>query len=320
MKAPVFWYQPRGWVARALMPMACLYRLGGAIRRLRARPYRAKIPVICVGNVVVGGAGKTPTALAIAEMLRQDGHTPVFVTRGYGGTERGPLRVDPTRHTAKDVGDEALLLARAAPVWIGRDRAAAIRATETAASHIILDDGFQNPHITPDIRLLVVDAAVGLGNGCILPAGPLREPWAEAEQRATAVIAIGGTLPAGTKQGLAAHTEPVLPNDFPSHERFFAFAGIGRPEKFYATCRAAGLTLVGTQDFPDHHPFSTRDLDSLTRQANAKSARLVTTEKDWVRLPHSFRDSVHVLPIRLIFAEPDSAKTVLYGSPRVNCS
>ena len=162
MKAPAFWYQPAGMTAKILSPLSCLFQTGAAVRKLLAHPYRAKIPVICVGNIVAGGSGKTPTALALAALLIERGYRPAFVTRGYGGSERGVLRVDPALHTAAQVGDEALLLARLAPTWMGRDRVAAIQQAEKSASHIIMDDGLQNPNVLPEIGLMIVDGVAGL--------------------------------------------------------------------------------------------------------------------------------------------------------------
>ena len=308
MRAPSFWYRRPGVEALLLAPFSLLYSAGGMIRRLMATPYRALVPVICVGNVVAGGAGKTPVALAIAHVLQQHGHKPVFVTRGYGGNERGPLRVDLDRHSARDVGDESLLLATAAPTFIGRDRAAAIRAAEKRGTHIVLDDGLQNPSILPDLAFLVIDSATAFGNGFLIPAGPLRETLGEAMKRITAIILIGENV----EQKLAdlarcpiarANWQPNLPTDFPRGEKFFAFAGIAHPDKFYATCRAAGLTLVGTEDFPDHHFFTGGELSKLKKRAAEKSARLLTTEKDWVRLPREYQARVMAFPVKLVFED-----------------
>lgn len=316
MKAPSFWYQPRGRLSRALTPLGAIWKAGAALRRTMASPYKAKVPVICVGNIVAGGSGKTPTALALGRMLRDGGHKPVFVTRGYGGQEPGPLRVDTLVHTAFDVGDEALLLAQVAPTWIGCDRAAAIREAEQYGTHIILDDGLQNPSVRPDVSLLVIDAAVGLGNECLIPAGPLRETLDEALKRIQAVILIGEDDTTGMAARihhpvLCARLEAALPENFPRHEKFLAFAGIGRPEKFYELCRHTGLNLMHTRDFPDHHLFSDAELAALQKQAAGLGARLLTTEKDAVRLPPVVRDQVLTLPVRLVFKEPDIAKEML---------
>ncbi len=315
MKAPAFWYRPFGLCAALLMPFGRVYEMAAEIRRAFARPYRAAIPVICVGNVVAGGAGKTPTALALARLLQQTGAQPVFVTRGYGGMEAGPLRVDPDRHSARDVGDEALLLACAAPCWIGRDRAAAIRAAAPQATHIILDDGLQNPTIAPSVKLCVIDGATGLGNGAIIPAGPLREDFIEATKRLDAVIVIGALarpLPFARKiPVLQAQLTSALSDDFPRDGAFLAFAGIGRPAKFYASCREAGLALAVTKDFPDHHLFTPPELAALAEQAKAQNLRLITTAKDWVRLPDAFRAQVAVLPVTLTFEDEAALKRVI---------
>jgi tetraacyldisaccharide 4'-kinase len=318
MKTPGFWYQPKGLAANVLSPFGLLYRMSGSVRRMLAMPYRAQVPVICVGNIVAGGSGKTPTALALAEMLKQQKYNPVFVTCGYGGVESGPLRIDPTTHTATEVGDEALLLARAAPAWIGRDRTAAIRQAEKEATHIILDDGLQNPNVLPDLSLLVIDGETGLGNGCLIPAGPLRETLNEALKRVQAVVIIGKTndavfhMPHNSRaKVIAARIEPDLSAAFPRTQPFFAFAGIGRPEKFYQTCRATGMMLAGTQDFADHHVFTGGELDRLAQQADGLGAQLLTTDKDAVRLPTEFRARVMTLPVRLIFDEPGAIGDLL---------
>jgi tetraacyldisaccharide 4'-kinase len=306
-QAPRFWFQPSGFRAKALAPLGCFYRVAGYVRRAGATPYRASVPVICVGNVVAGGAGKTPTALALAEFLKRRGEQPVFVSRGYGGAETGPLFVDPETHTFHDVGDEAMLLARAAPCWIGRDRAAAVRAAERHASHIILDDGLQNPRVAPSLSLLVIDGASGLGNGKIIPAGPMRETLASALKRTDAVIMIGEDrqklFPRFGKPVLGAHLITRLPENFPRLATFFAFTGIGRPEKFYTSCREAGLRLNGTRDFPDHHPYRAEEIEELLEHARVRGLKLITTEKDWVRLPADFRPKIPVLPVELGFED-----------------
>jgi len=316
MKAPAFWYKPPGFMAALLFPLSLFWQMGTGVRRWLATPYRAKKPVICVGNLVAGGAGKTPSALAIALVLQQAGKSPVFVTRGYGGEMQGPIQVDPGRHSARDVGDEALLLACVAPTFIGRDRAAAIMEAEKHGSHIVLDDGLQNPHILSDLGFLVIDGEAGLGNGYVIPAGPLRETLTMAMTRVTAVIIVGGRDDHRIKERMQCpmiRTEwhPDLPDDFPRGDIFFAFAGIGRPQKFYATCSTAGLTLAGTMDFPDHHIFSDSDLTKLRGDAEACGARLLTTEKDYVRLPHDFRKTVTVFSARLEFDDAAAIKRLL---------
>jgi tetraacyldisaccharide 4'-kinase len=316
MKAPTFWYKQPGLTANLLAPLSLLWRLGGTVRRVMASPYRGQKPIICIGNIVAGGAGKTPAALAIAHALQQNGQVPVFVTLGYGGRLSGPLQVDPGLHTARDVGDEALLLACTAPVFIGRDRVAAIRQAEKHGSHIILDDGLQNPNVRPDIAFLVIDGGTALGNGYLIPAGPLRETLKEAMKRITAIILIGENIEqklAGRARCpiLRASWQPNLPDDFPRTQKFFAFAGIANPAKFYATCKTAGLTLTGTEDFPDHHFFTGREIARLRKKAKEQNARLLTTEKDWVRLPDDIRTQVTAFPVKLTFEEENVIKRLL---------
>ena len=315
MKTPSFWYKVGSLRSRLLSPFGRVYSTGVAVRRVQAAPYKAKVPVICIGNVTAGGAGKTPTAIAVAVTLRTSGANPVFVTRGYGGKLSGPLCVDAAKHTAADVGDEALLLARAAPTFVAADRVAAIKMAEKHGTHIILDDGLQNPNVLPDLSFMVVDGAVGIGNGRIIPAGPLREKLSDALERVQAVVMVGDdktnladdiTVPV-----LHAYLDAVLPSGFPLSASFLAFAGIGRPEKFYETCRRTGLTLVKTRDFPDHHLFTDTDLLALEKDARDLDARLLTTEKDWVRLPPSLQNSVVTLPVKMVFSLPGALQEIL---------
>ena len=306
MRAPSFWYKPRGLKGAALLPLALIYRAASLYRRASTSPISVSVPLICVGNIVTGGAGKTPVALAIAEILEAAGKKPVFVTRGYGGQEKGPLEVDLNRHTSKDVGDEALLLARVAPVWVGHDRAATVKAASAFASHIILDDGMQNPHLKPDQKFLVIDGEQGVGNGWLLPAGPLRETLADVKERITAIILIGKSDQQKISSQVScpfirARWQDKLPPTFNRLEKYFAFAGIGRPEKFFETCRDAGLKILGTKNFPDHHPYTSGELVDLEKTAISLNAKLLTTEKDWVRLDDHFRSKITPLPAQLIF-------------------
>lgn len=311
MKAPAFWYKKKSLTASLLSPLGQIYRIAGLLRRARAYPYVSSVPVICVGNIVAGGAGKTPTCLALHKLLAKE--TPsgkiAFVTRGYGGREKGPLRVDPTRHTAKDVGDEALLLAQTAPCWIGVDRAATIREAEKEATLIIMDDGLQNPHVQPTRTLLVIDGAVGLGNRKLIPAGPLRETLNDAFSRIDGIVMIGEDThyiaPYLGKPVFQARLIPSLSSSFVASPNVLAFAGIGRPSKFYASCRESGLSLVETQDFADHYAYTDKDLAQLAERAQSRKLQLITTTKDYVRLPQPFREKVGTLEIELVFKETD---------------
>lgn len=305
MREPSFWWREASWQAALLAPVAAIYGAVAAWRMRRAGA-AAGVPVICVGNFHTGGAGKTPTAILVARLVAAAGERPVFLTRGYGGTLAGPVRVDPARHGAADVGDEPLLLERVAPVIVARDRVAGARAARAAgASVIIMDDGFQNPALRKDLSLNVIDAARGVGNGGVLPAGPLRAPLAAQLARTDAMIEIdepradrnakagADTNAIPPAHGLAAgRTIPRWRARFrvrAGHEvargkRVLAFAGIGDPARFFATLRAHGVDVAAREVFPDHHPFSADDLARLAARAAREGLTLMTTEKDHVRL------------------------------------
>jgi tetraacyldisaccharide 4'-kinase len=318
MRAPEFWRR-NGALAAALGPVAMLWAAGAALRARVARPWRAPVPVICIGNLVAGGAGKTPLVIAVARHLAARGRAPHIIARGYGGRLAGPARVDPARHSAAEAGDEPLLLAAAAPAWIARDRAAGARAAIAAgAGLLVLDDGFQNNALARDLSLLAVDGGYGFGNGRVMPAGPLREPLAGGLARADAVVIIGADT-----VNAAALLPPRLPvynaravplpgaADDIAGRAVFAFAGIGRPAKFYATLREMGCDIRGTRDFADHHPFTAEEAMALCEAAAALNAVPVTTEKDAVRLPMPARAMVRVLPVVLEWEEADALDRLL---------
>ncbi len=293
-KAPDFWWQTRaGAAAVALSPVSRLWGAASAWRMTRAPLYRPPVPVICVGNFVVGGAGKTPTVIALARIARSHGLKPGLLASGYGGHEMGPLLVDPDRHTADRVGDEALLLAAAGPTVVARKRAAgALRLVEEGVDLVIMDDGFQNPALAKDLSLVVVDATVGIGNGRVLPAGPLRAPLALQLRRADMLLVVGEgdaaepLVRAAARSGrpaLRGHLRPVKLREW-RKQPILAFAGIGRPEKFFATLAEARAPVVRTVGFPDHHRYTDGEAAELIAAAEAGNLRLVTTEKDLVRL------------------------------------
>ena len=312
MRAPGFWNR-NGLVPMLLTPASWAWSTAARLRTATTTPERVSVPVICVGNLTAGGAGKTPTVLALLKMIaaRAQGRPIAHaLTRGYGGTLPGPVRVDPVRHTADEVGDEALLLARAAPTWVAHDRVAgALAAAATGARVVIMDDGFQNPTLTKDLSLVVVDGETGFGNRHVMPAGPLRESIKAGLKRADAIVIIGNDATGATtdihaiKPSLPILTARLAPSSASSlqGQRVFAFAGIGRPEKFFTTLTASGADVVGRKPFPDHHPFKADDIAALEIAATALNARLVTTEKDYVRLDALAQRNVTALPVTLTF-------------------
>lgn len=306
MRAPAFWTRKGTWQGAVLAPLGWLYAQGTARRLARGKPVRLGVPVICGGGLNVGGTGKTPTAISIAGMVRDRFVTPHIVTRGYGGSLEGPVRVDPARHRASEVGDEALLMAAFADVWVARDRAAGGRAAEEAgAGAIILDDGFQNPALAQDLSIVVVDAEVGFGNGRCLPAGPLREPVAVGLARADLLVSLGGPFDAPLPRAWGV-LEPLQTGMPWGGLKVLAFAGIGRPEKFFATLRGLGADVVRAEPLGDHAALSTALLGRLEAEAQRLGAQLVTTEKDAARLPPEWRSKVLTLPVRLRW-EDDAA-------------
>jgi tetraacyldisaccharide 4'-kinase len=313
MRAPDFW-QKRGLAAKVLVrllaPLGALYGASVAFKARHARPYDPQLPVICVGNLTAGGSGKTPIAIAIAESLRARGHRPYFLTRGYGGSTSGPALAS-RGHSAEVMGDETLLLARTAPTIVARDRAAGARlAKQKGASVLVMDDGHQNFTLHKTLSLVVVDAQSGFGNGFQIPAGPLRESVPQGLARADAVILIGDGSP-----DLRGFRGPLLRAHLKADgsafagKNVFAFAGIGRPEKFVASLQDSGALVTGSCFFADHHDYGEEELAQL--RAVAGDAALVTTEKDFVRLTTAQREGIRVLKIAAVFDDAAAMERLL---------
>lgn len=319
MRTPDFWSQD-GMLPTLLGPAASLYGLCARSQAARAVPQRVSVPVICAGNLVAGGAGKTPLVLALLDALAAKGVEAQVLSRGYGGYERGPLRVDPARHVAAEVGDEPLLLARKAVTWIARNRLAGAKAAiDGGAKMLILDDGFQNHSLEKDLSILVVDGAYGFGNGRLHPAGPLREPVASGIARAQALVLLGED-----RHGLAEHFAadlPVLRADLTAgpeagqlrSRRVLAFAGIARPQKFFDSLATIGAEIAGQRAFADHHPYRPDEIAALRDEAGRLGATLVTTEKDRVRLDASTAEGIEVLSVSLAWQEPAALDALLCG-------
>jgi tetraacyldisaccharide 4'-kinase len=312
------------------MPLGALYGAVAASRMMQPG-FDVGIPVLCIGNYHVGGAGKTPATLALVRLLRDMGETPVVLSRGYGGALHGPVNVDRQHHAAADVGDEPLMMARAVPVVVARDRVeGAALARSRNASVILMDDGFQNPAIVKDASLIVIDANRGLGNGRVFPAGPLRAPLPVQLARTDALIVVGsGSAADKVASAIAARGGPVLRARLvPDHasvaalvgKRVLAFAGIGDPARFFATLRASGVDVAVEKAFADHHPFTEGEITGLLAQASREDFTPVTTEKDFVRLG-AVPGTEAIVPFKVTMEFDDPAAlrkyvTELFGKAR----
>lgn len=319
MRAPEFWWRPRpGLLARLLQPLGWIH---GAVTlaRMRRSGVDAGLPVICVGNFIAGGAGKTPTTIALVALLQARGETPFVLTRGYGGTLAGPIEVDTALHGAEATGDEALLLARRARTIVARERPMGARlAKAQGASVVVMDDGLQNPSLAKTLRIAVVDGGSGVGNGLCLPAGPLRAPLAGQLAQTDALVVIGAGEPGEAVSRMARdHGLPVLKASLEpaagiakrlAGTKVIAVSGIGRPAKFVATLEAAGATIIAQRAFGDHHAYGAGDVAALIIEAKQRGALIATTEKDMTKLdplwPAAERDRLLVVPVALRFDQP----------------
>ncbi len=324
MREPGFWYRRASFKSHLLRPLGALYGAFAA-RRLKRRGIDAGIPVLCVGNYHGGGAGKTPTVEALARLLRELGETPVVLSRGYRGKLRGPVRVDPARHSAADVGDEPLMLARTLAVVVARDRVAGVvLAKSMAATVILMDDGFQNPAVMKDASLIVIDSDRAIGNGLTMPAGPLRAPLRLQLERTDALVVIGDGSNADAVAGsIAGQGKPVLRARFQADDaslaalrgkRALAFAGIGDPIRFFNTLSASGVEVVRGRTFADHHAFSQRQIDALVAEARRDGLVPVTTEKDFARFSDRAGD---VVPFKVALAFEDAGGLRKFVSDRL---
>ncbi|QOZ07132.1 tetraacyldisaccharide 4'-kinase [Bradyrhizobium sp. CCBAU 51765] len=323
MREPAFWYRPHSPLSHVLFPLGALY---GAVTawRMQRDGVDAGIPVICVGNYHVGGAGKTPTVLALTKLLRELGETPVVLSRGYGGHLKGPVMVDRARHAAADVGDEPLMMARDVPVAVARDRLDGVAlAKSQGATVIVMDDGFQNPRLLKDASLIVIDSERGLGNGQVFPAGPLRAPLQAQLARTDALVLIGdgraandvaAELAKRDKPELRARLKPIEASLAQlSGKRVFAFAGIGDPGRFFRTLHASGIAVARTRAFADHHSFSQEEIAALAADAQREQLTLVTTEKDLARLRGRADVPEGIVPfaVQLEFDEPAKLRQLI---------
>ena len=327
MRDPAFWWRDGSLAATLLAPFAAGY---GAIaaRRMDQPGTRAAVPVICVGNFTLGGAGKTPTVLMLSKMLQEAGEKPCCLSRGYGGSDAGPRRVNAQTDTAEQVGDEPLLLAHAAPTIVSRDRVAGARAA-TDASVIVMDDGLQNGALVKDFTIAVIDGRRGIGNGKIFPAGPLRAPLEAQMARTDALLVIGDNLSAKSIMA-AAGGRPVfygrLAPDAAAltalkSRNVFAFAGIGDPEKFFDTLTQAGIAVTQRKAFADHHRFTGEEAAELEMQAEQEGLTLVTTEKDHARMSGdpvlaALAERTQVLPVTLVVDEVEKLRALMLDKIR----
>jgi tetraacyldisaccharide 4'-kinase len=332
MREPAFWWREPGSLAGLLAPLAAVYGAVAAHRMARSG-VRARVPVICIGNLTLGGSGKTPAAIAVARMLQAANLKPAFLTRGYGGRLAGPVAVAPV-HGAADVGDEPLLLAAVAPTIVARDRVAGAAAAPLETDTIVMDDGFQNPALAKDFSLLVIDGRRGIGNGKVFPAGPLRAPLAAQTARASALLVVGevgasaqSVIAMARRRGLRVMAAELAPDPAAiaalAGRRVLAFAGIGDPDKFFATLRAAGVAVAETRSFADHHAFTAAEAAELIARATAGTLTLVTTEKDRARMIGNaalaaLAARAQVLPVTLAFDDADAIGRTLASLPKAN--
>ena len=314
-KTPQFWHRD-SLISRFLKPFSWIYCFLASWKESHRKPYRVSVPVICVGNLVMGGAGKTPTVIAIVKILKEMGHQPHILSRGYGGYFRDVARVDASKHSYLQVGDEPLLLSAHAPTWTGVSRVAAAQAAIAAgATILVMDDGLQSSRLMKDYSLVVIDCIQGLGNNLVFPAGPLREPLQKGLKRAQAVLFVGDKENFSKPKGLSTfshqYTARLAAISSLKPQPVVAFAGIGYPEKFRYTLEEQGFLIKDFVDFADHHPYTITDMQKLERLAQIHNVPLITTEKDYFRIPAFYKDAILTLPVVLQFDQDVSFQKAL---------
>lgn len=325
-KTPHFWNK-RQWINYLLIPISWIWTRIAQWNEGHIKSESVSVPVICVGNLVMGGAGKTPTVIALVDLLKKMGHVPHILSRGYGAYIRNTIQVNPDKHNYLQVGDEPLLLAHAAPTWAGPDR---VQSAKAAISHgatiLVMDDGLQNPSLEKDLSFIVVDSIQGIGNGMVFPAGPLREPIEAGAGRAQAMIVIGdddSSFEFIDEQFVAKIQCLKKNSDKGQNKSIVAFAGIGYPEKFRHTLKENNYEICQFIEFADHHPYTIHDMIKLVKLSEQHKATLLTTTKDWLRIPNHYRNKVETLPILLNFEEPEKVQrflTKIVGRCRVTKS
>lgn len=315
MRTPSFW-QTRNIMALTLLPASIVYQCITSLRNRFTKPVKISVPILCIGGLTAGGAGKTPVCLHIGELCKERGINAWFVSRGYKGKLQGPIQVKPSEHTAYDVGDEPLLLARVLPTVIAKDRVLGAQfAAKAGAELIIMDDGFQNPSIHKDISILVADGTLMFGNEYIIPAGPLREPVTSGLKRSDGIIIINSKLHSGIPTVgvpvLRAYTKPNDEAYALKDKKLLAFCGLAYPQKFFATLSVLGAELVEEKTFPDHYQYSDAEIDALALTAKAQDAMLVTTSKDAARMNARSLSLVTVVHVTLDFEKPDALMALI---------
>lgn len=316
MKAPQFWYEPNTWKAKFLYPLGYFYNLLTLLRGKLAKPQSYSCLTICIGNLNVGGTGKTPTTIALAQHFLKKGLQVHVVSRGYKGKFQGTFLVDPQKHKSDEVGDEPLLMSEFTSVWVSNKRKNGIAAAENAGAQIVLlDDGFQDPSFHKDFSLIVVDGEKGFGNKKCMPAGPLRENIAQGFKRADALVIVGqriykfDTFPTHLKI-IHSTLKPIETGMNWKEGKYLAFAGIADPSKFFKTLRSLGANLIDCVALSDHQNLDGQVLKRLERKANSAHAQLVTTEKDAVRLSNTYRKKVLSLPVRIEFDDKNELENL----------